>query len=70
MEKQFGSSYTSLAWEKRGPGSEFMRKFEGHKKDVGTSVDSSRTYEMPLVMHGVAASQYYDPDESEVTITE
>jgi hypothetical protein len=70
MEKHFGSSYTNLPWERRGPGSEFMRKFEGYKKDVDGIIDTSRTYELPLVMREEPKSQHYDPDSFEVIITE
>ena len=66
METRFGRSYTDLPWHKRGPGSAFMKLFEGFKKDFGTSDDRSQYYDMVLVMKNVKASRYYIPEESEV----
>lgn len=68
MKETFGPSYNNLGWEKRGPGSPLMKAFEGHKKDFGTSASTLASYEMPLVMQGVADSRYYNKSEGEVKI--
>lgn len=68
MKETFGPAYTSLGWEKRGPGSPLMKAFEGHKKDFGTSATSYTSYEMPLVMPGVPESRFYSKSEGEVKI--
>lgn len=70
MEEEFGPLYTDLPWETRGPGSAFMRAFEGHKMDFGTSTDLAKSYDMPLVMRRASSSWYYDDEESEVRIYE
>lgn len=68
MKDHFGKSYTNLSWEKRGPGSTFMKAFESQKKDFGTSNDPSRVYEMMLVMKDVEDSRHYNSEESEVRV--
>lgn len=69
MEKRFGTAYTDLSWEKKGPASRFMREFEGHKRDFGKSTDSAKYYEMMLVMDA-PDSKYYDKSESLVKLFE
>ena len=69
MEKRFGTAYTCLGWEKRGPSSRFMKDFEGHKRDFGKSTDVEKYYEMELVM-SAEDSPYYDRDESLVRLYE
>jgi molecular chaperone DnaK (HSP70) len=69
MSNIFGGSFDNLKFEKKGPGSRFMKAFESAKKDFGTSDDLDQVYELDLVMNGVGQSDYYNDEESVVTIT-
>ncbi|KAI9675985.1 MAG: hypothetical protein M1822_008371 [Bathelium mastoideum] len=68
MSGKFGSAFDNLKYEKRGPGSAFMKDFEEHKCDFGSSDDLDHIYEIRLVMD-VPDSEYYDQDESVVKVT-
>ncbi|KAF2812375.1 actin-like ATPase domain-containing protein [Mytilinidion resinicola] len=69
MSRKFGASFDNLKFEKKGPGSRFMKDFEGHKKDFGSSDDLDQVYEINLVMPGVSYSIVYDDDECVVKLT-
>lgn len=68
MSNNFGAQYDQLRAEKTGPGSRFMKDFEQHKHDFGSSKNLDDPYEVNLVMHGAGSSQFYDPDESVVKL--
>lgn len=68
MEKKFGTAYTNLKWDKRGPASRLMKDFEGHKRDFGKSKDAKRYYEMQVTLKNVPESKYYDEDDGIVKI--
>ncbi|OCK73988.1 actin-like ATPase domain-containing protein [Lepidopterella palustris CBS 459.81] len=69
MCDKFGAHFENLKFEKKGPGSRFMKDFEGYKRDFGSSNDLDQVYELALVMSGVSSSSYYDDDESVVKLT-
>ena len=68
MSQIFGAHFTNLAFEKKGPGSRFMRAFDDYKHDFGNSQNLDRVYDIPLVMRGVEDSEYYDAEEHLVKI--
>lgn len=68
MSRKFGPAFSKLKYEKRGPGSTFMKDFEEHKCDFGSSDNLDHIYEIRLVMP-VPNSENYDEDESVVKVT-
>ncbi|KAH0562391.1 hypothetical protein GP486_002914 [Trichoglossum hirsutum] len=64
MSRKFGEDFDRLSFELKGPGSRFMREFEGCKRDFGSSYEAE--YQFTLVMRGVEDSEYYDADQSQV----
>lgn len=69
MYEKFGDDFKKLKFEKKGPGSRFMKDFEGYKRDFGSSSDLDQAYELQLVMSKVPNSPYYDNEESVVKLT-
>lgn len=69
MSRKFGANFDRLKFEKKGPGSRFMKDFEVNKRDFGSSDDLDQVYEINLVMPGVSYSDHYDDDESVVKLT-
>lgn len=70
MSEKFGDNFDYLlSFEKKGPGSRFMKEFEAVKRDFGNSDEPHQTFEIPLNMHGVKDSDIYDTDESVVILT-
>lgn len=67
MKQKFGAAFESLAYEKKGPGSRFMKDFESRKRDFGSSLLAD-SCEVMLPMSNVPESTFYDPDESSVII--
>jgi hypothetical protein len=68
MSRKFGSKFDSLKFEKKGPGSQFMKEFETAKRDFRGPNDTTEEFEIPLVIRGAQDSQYYDTDMSYVVI--
>ncbi|OCT47560.1 Hsp70 family protein [Cladophialophora carrionii] len=65
MTKQFGQAYTKIDMRKRGPGSTFMKSFEGVKKNFGfKDVDKLHFEVGPLEMECVASPKYDDDEET------
>ena len=69
MTEKFGKHFDDLGFEKKGPGSRFMKDFESHKHDFGYVDDLDAVHEMMLVMPGVRSSEFYDAEESTVKVT-
>jgi hypothetical protein len=68
MTKQFGHAYTDIDMKKRGPGSIFMKSFEGVKRNFGFK-DVDRTYfEVGPLELDCGANPKYDDDEATVKI--
>ncbi|GIZ37993.1 hypothetical protein CKM354_000142000 [Cercospora kikuchii] len=68
METKFGSAYTNLSWEKRGPASRLMKDFEGAKRDFGKSNDTSMYWELTALMRGAPDSRFYDQEDGIVNV--
>lgn len=49
MSERFGDAFDSLPLKRKGPGSDFMRRFEAIKRDFGNS-DEERSFEIPISM--------------------
>ena len=49
MSDRFGDAFDNLPMRRKGPGSEFMKRFEIIKRDFGHS-DEESVYELPLNM--------------------
>lgn len=49
MSERFGDAFDTLPMKRKGPGSEFMKKFEVVKRDFGNS-DEERFFELPINM--------------------
>ncbi|ORY07257.1 hypothetical protein BCR34DRAFT_603919 [Clohesyomyces aquaticus] len=64
----FGAAFTSLPFEKRGPGSQFMNQFENHKRDFGLQHNSTAPFEVELVLEGVT-SPHYNAEEGKIKFT-
>jgi len=70
MCRKFGSKFEDgVKFEKKGPGSKFMKEFESAKRDFGHSNDPAQEFEVSLVIPGASDSRYYDTDESLVKIS-
>lgn len=67
MSENFGAAFDSLPYDKKGPGSRFMKDFEGRKRDFSSS-NLSGDCEVTLRMPDAPESDFYDPEESIVTI--
>lgn len=71
MVDRYGTHYTSLPANKRGQGSEFMKRFEDVRNDFsGTNHNS---FNLQLVMRNLNESDpnciQYDPEDGEITLT-
>ncbi|KAJ5176311.1 uncharacterized protein N7482_002188 [Penicillium canariense] len=66
MLKMFGEGFEKIKFEKKGPGSRFMKDFEGHKRDFGAMNHSDQTFEVELVIPGAWDSAHYDSENSMV----
>ncbi|DAA75364.1 TPA_exp: HSP70 family protein [Trichophyton benhamiae CBS 112371] len=70
MSRRFGKAFDMLPAKKKGPGSEFMRKFEIVKKDFGFNIDEDKIYELPLNMRAnKVKSEYFDDEERLVLLS-
>jgi hypothetical protein len=70
MSKRFGQPFDQgVKFEKKGPGSKFMKEFESCKRDFGRSSDYHQEFEVSLLIPGARDSQYYDSDECLVKIS-
>ena len=63
MSKKFGSAFDKLPYKKTGPGSQFMKDFESHKRDFGSASYFDDEYDVTLVIPGAEGSINYDEDE-------
>ncbi|KAJ5673177.1 hypothetical protein N7507_002304 [Penicillium longicatenatum] len=61
MSRTFGSAFDKVSFEKRGPGSRFMKDFEGLKRDFGAS-NQLDLFEVDLPMPGVSDPEHYDSE--------
>ena len=61
MTRKFGEVFRNVPFEKKGPGSRFMKEFECCKRDFGSNSDSE--YEFTLVMRDAEDSEYYDAEQ-------
>jgi hypothetical protein len=69
MSKRFGQPFDQgVKFEKKGPGSKFMKEFESCKRDFGRSNEYDQEFEVSLLIPGARDSQYYDSDECLVRI--
>jgi hypothetical protein len=66
MAMKFGQRFADLDFQKKGPGSSFMKEFESLKKDFSTKYDEDMEFRVPLVMDGVENPQHYDSQMLEV----
>ncbi|EGD99513.1 hypothetical protein TESG_06780 [Trichophyton tonsurans CBS 112818] len=70
MSRRFGKAFDMLPAKKKGPGSEFMRKFEIVKKDFGFNIEEDKIYELPLnIRAGKVKSEYFDDEERLVLLS-
>lgn len=70
MSQRFGKAFDMLPAKKKGPGSEFMRKFEIIKKDFGFNIEEDRIHELPLNMiASTVKSEYFDAEERLVLLS-
>lgn len=69
MSERFGEAFDKLPMKRKGPGSEFMRRFETLKRDFGVS-DEQDVHELPLNMTlDNPDPKYFDEDERMVIIS-
>ncbi|MCJ1265191.1 hypothetical protein MMC22_005066 [Lobaria immixta] len=68
MSRRFGSSFNDLPFEAKGPGSRFMKSFEGIKGDIGYSDDETVKEIGPINLR-LEDSEYYDSDYRMVRLT-
>ncbi|KAL4785997.1 actin-like ATPase domain-containing protein [Aspergillus varians] len=69
MSERFGEAFNKLPSKRKSPGSQFMNKFEGIKRDFGNS-DEQTTFELPLNMTLADPDpKYFDDDELLVIIS-
>ncbi|KAL4789394.1 actin-like ATPase domain-containing protein [Aspergillus venezuelensis] len=69
MSDRFGDSFHELPSKRKGPGSEFMKKFELIKRDFGCS-DEETTFELPLNMNiDGPDARYFDDEERLVLVS-
>ncbi|KAH8804545.1 Hsp70 family protein-like protein [Xylogone sp. PMI_703] len=67
LTKRFGSAFKNVPSTQKGPGSAFMRCFEGVKRDFGLFTTSEEKEIYPLRLD-IEESKYYDPEESTIKI--
>ncbi|GIZ48282.1 hypothetical protein CKM354_001135000 [Cercospora kikuchii] len=69
MSKRFGDAWDSIGVHRKGPGSNFMNKWEIVKRQFG-DVGDDRTHTLgPLNLKGVTESKWYDEEEGMVRLT-
>ncbi|KAL5045389.1 hypothetical protein BDW71DRAFT_215236 [Aspergillus fruticulosus] len=69
MSERFGEAFDKLPMKRKGPGSEFMRRFETLKRDFGVS-DERTIYELPLNMTvDNPDPKFFDEDERMVLLS-
>ncbi|GIJ81658.1 hypothetical protein Asppvi_000157 [Aspergillus pseudoviridinutans] len=69
MSDRFGDAFDNLPTKRKGPGSEFMKKFEIIKRDFGNS-DEETTFELPLNMTVANPDpEFFDEEERLVLIS-
>ncbi len=71
MRRRFGEAFSSLPSAKKGPGSKFMREFEGIKKDFSESnfETHSISLRMPNLDRDTVDSSVYDYDQEEIKLS-
>ncbi|OAL66732.1 hypothetical protein A7C99_2125 [Trichophyton rubrum] len=70
MSRRFGKAFDMLPAKKKGPGSEYMRKFEIIKKDFGFNIEEDKIYELPLNMRAnKVKAEYFDDEERLVLLS-
>ncbi|CAG7995699.1 unnamed protein product [Penicillium salamii] len=69
MSKRFGKAFDNMSPDKKRPGSRFMKDFESHKRDFGSSSNLDQKLEIELVIPGAKDSDIYDEDNSLVLVT-
>ena len=67
MSSKFGDAFDTLPFEKRGPGSKFMKQFEAHKVEFGYG--GQLEFELALLLPRVTDSEYYDAQETSVKLS-
>jgi hypothetical protein len=69
MTDRFGEAFDKLPSKRKRPGSEFIRRFEGLKRDSGVS-DEQATHELPLNMAiDNVDPWYFDEEERRVILS-
>ncbi|EMF08039.1 actin-like ATPase domain-containing protein [Sphaerulina musiva SO2202] len=68
MTEKFGSAYTDLKWELRGPASRLMKEFESYKRDFGKSDDAAMYAELPIALKDAPESAWYDELDNIVNV--
>ncbi|KAK2850556.1 hypothetical protein FQN49_005545 [Arthroderma sp. PD_2] len=70
MSERFGEAFDKLPPKKKGPGSEFMKKFEIIKKDFGYKLLEEEVHEIPLNMTVYNPNPgHFDEEERLILIT-
>jgi hypothetical protein len=69
MSERFGTAFDEIPLKRKGPGSEFMKKFELVKRDFGFSRED-KVNELPLRMKlKDPDDKFYDDEESFVLLS-
>jgi hypothetical protein len=69
MSDRFGSAWDDVEARRKGPGSNFMNRWESVKRQLGDSGDERVQEIGPVRMKNVPDSQYYDEEEAMVRLT-
>lgn len=69
MSKRFGAAWDDIPIHRKGPGSNFMNRWETVKRQFGEEGDD-RTQELgPINLKNIPDSQWYDEEEGMVKLT-
>jgi molecular chaperone DnaK (HSP70) len=68
MSNTFGEAFENVPFDRKGPGSKFMREFETSKKEFGSGGEGD-DYEVTLPMQGLDDHENYESDTSTVIIS-
>ena len=68
MSSRFGAAWDDVEFRRKGPGSNFMNKWEYVKRQFGDQGDERVQEIGPVRLRGVPDSQYYDEDEGMVRL--
>lgn len=68
MGSRFGHCFEKLPYKKKGPGSDFMKRFEQIKRNFGGDRSRQEIYKLSLVMREVMSSEHYDADDCQAKI--